>query len=236
MKKDVDKTLNNVTALAFDLFGTVLDLEASVQNHSAIFLEQNLPTVTPAAFWDKVRVRQRLEQYQDTIMCLGHSGYLETVRRAFLYTARQLGSEPTLKQTADWMDAWQQLSPFPDVSDALPRLGRKYKMIALSNGNAQYLAHLVQHRIRYDFELIFSIDTVGVFKPHPAVYRRAAIDARVGLHKILMVSSNSFDVMGARACGMPGAFINRYDLPYEDTPLLPNLEVKDLGKLAYAIT
>jgi 2-haloacid dehalogenase len=48
----------------------------------------------------------------------------------------------------------------------------------------------------------------------------------------MMVSANSFDVMGARACGFRGAFVNRYQLPYEDTPFQPDVVVKDFHELA----
>ncbi len=54
----------------------------------------------------------------------------------------------------------------------------------------------------------------------------------MGLEEITMVSSNSFDVMGARMCGNRGAFVNRYGLPFEDTPYQPNVIVKDFTELA----
>jgi hypothetical protein len=38
--------------------------------------------------------------------------------------------------------------------------------------------------------------------------------------------------MGARACGFRGAFVNRYQLPYEDTPFRPDVVVKDFRELA----
>ena len=40
----------------------------------------------------------------------------------------------------------------------------------------------------------------------------------------MMVSSNSFDVVGARACGFRGAFVDRYGLPYEDTAFQPDVD------------
>jgi 2-haloacid dehalogenase len=51
----------------------------------------------------------------------------------------------------------------------------------------------------------------------------------------MMVSANSFDVVGARACGLRGAFVNRYDLPYEETAYLPDVEVDDFTGLANAL-
>jgi hypothetical protein len=38
--------------------------------------------------------------------------------------------------------------------------------------------------------------------------------------------------MGARMCGMRGAFVNRYRLPYEDTPFTADLTVRDFTRLA----
>ena len=48
----------------------------------------------------------------------------------------------------------------------------------------------------------------------------------------LMVSAHPFDVVGARACGFRGAFVNRYGFPYIDDRFLPDLEVPDFSELA----
>ena len=49
--------------------------------------------------------------------------------------------------------------------------------------------------------------------------------------QIMMVAAHSVDVLGGRACGYRGAFVNRYSLPYEDTTLRPDLIVKDFTDL-----
>jgi len=48
----------------------------------------------------------------------------------------------------------------------------------------------------------------------------------------MMVSANSFDVMGARACGFHAAFVNRQQLPYEDSVYQPDVTVADFRELA----
>ena len=74
-------------ALTFDLFGTILDLGGSLTPFITESLTaRDVVDVSAAKFWEQWRYRQRIEQYQDTIMMLGHSGYLETVRRALHYT------------------------------------------------------------------------------------------------------------------------------------------------------
>ena len=66
-------------------------------------------------------------------------------------------------------------------------------------------------------------------------YRRAATILGLEVGECMMVSSNSFDVMGARSCGMRGAFVNRDRLPYEDTPYQPDVTVSDFAGLAEAL-
>ena len=52
--------------------------------------------------------------------------------------------------------------------------------------------------------------------------------------ELIMVSSNSFDVLGARTCGLRGAYVNRDHLPFEDTDdrYFPDVTVEDFTELA----
>lgn len=73
---------------------------------------------------------------------------------------------------------------------------------------------------------------VGVFKPNPQVYRYAARILSAEPGQLLMVSSNSFDVVGARASGYRGAYVNRYDLLYDETPYRFDIEARDFLEMA----
>ena len=147
----MNPVFENCKALTFDLFGTVLDLGGSLTPHLKIFLDGRGSDIDPAAMWQQLRYRQRIEQYQDTLVELGHSGYLETVQKAFDYVARANKLDPTSEQTDTFMAGWQELSPFPECVAGLDRLGERYKLIALSNGNPWFLDHLVKNRIKYEF-------------------------------------------------------------------------------------
>ncbi len=224
--------IENCKALTFDLFGTVLDLGGSLTPFIGDFLTVKGSDADPADFWAQWRYRQRIEQYQDNIVDLGHSGYLEVARRAFAYVLGLNDVEASRDEIKDFMAAWQSLSPFPEVVAGLERLKTRFKIVALSNGEPDFLAHLVKNRIRWDFDDVISVQVVGAFKPHPGVYRRAAHILGLEIGECLMVSANSFDVMGARACGMRGAFVNRYALPYEDSPHVPDVTVTNFTELA----
>lgn len=228
--------LANTKALTFDLFGTILDLNGNLIPFIHESLDaRDINTITADSFWEQWRQRQRIEQYQDSLMMLGHSGYLETVRRALHWTLRRNGIDTSDDTIDEFMHGWQHLTPFPEVLPALERLQSKYKLVVLSNGDTEFLDYLTMQKIDWDFDNVISVTSVGAFKPHPAVYRCAA--GRLGLEvtECLMVSANSFDVMGARSCGYLGVYVNRYDYPYEETHFLPNLTVNDFTELADAL-
>jgi len=224
-----------IKVLTFDLFGTILDLGGSLTPFIAESLTAHGTDVSPDEFWERWRYRQRIEQYQDTITMLGHSGYLETVRRALHYTLRRNSIDAAPDTVEAFMRGWQHLTPFPEVLSALARLQSRYQLVVLSNGDPAFLAYLVTEQVGWDFDDVISVTSVGAFKPHPAVYRAAAGKLELEVNECLMVSANSFDIMGARACGYRGAFVNRYCLPYEDTPYQPDVTVCNFTELAEAL-
>lgn len=227
---------NNTKVLTFDLFGTILDLGGSLIPfiHESLDV-RDIKKITADAFWEQWRHRQRIEQYQDTLLMLGHSGYLETARRALHWTLRLNGIDTSNNTVDEFMHGWQHLSPFPEVLPALERLQSEYKLVILSNGDPDFLDHLVMQRLKWDFDNVISVTSVGAFKPHPAVYRCAARRLGFEVTDCLMVSANSFDVMGARSCGYRGAYVNRYDLPYEKTHFQPDVTVDNFTELADAL-
>ena len=83
---EAPSSLSGVTTLTFDIFGTVLDLSASLIPAIARLLNTKESPVDSSALWAQWRSRQRVEQYQDTLLMQGHGGYLETCRR-LSYTA-----------------------------------------------------------------------------------------------------------------------------------------------------
>ena len=229
MSKD---PLADVTTLTFDIFGTVLDLAGTlIPPTDRLLAEKNAP-MDGRAFWDQWRERQRIEQYQDTLLMLGHSGYLETCRRALVYCLRQNNIDFTRDEVDSVMRSYEELDPFEDAVQGLERLKDQYRLVALSNGDQWLLELIAAKRIPVEFDAVISVDQAGTFKPHPAVYRTAARVLGAEPNLIMMVASHTFDIIGARACGYRGAYVNRYNLPFGETPYLPDIEVSDFTELA----
>jgi len=227
-----ENPISNVTTLAFDIFGTVLDLAGSLVPPASRFLADHGAGIGGEAFWAQWRARQRIEQYQDNILMLGHSGYLETCRRAFVYTLQSNEVEFKHDDVRNFMAAYQQLVPYEDAIQGLRRLASRFKLVALSNGEQVYLEHLANNQIQVDFDAVISVEHAGVFKPHPAVYRTAARMLQLEPGQIMMVAAHSFDILGARACGFRGAYVDRYNLPLEDAAQPSDLNVRDFIELS----
>ena len=68
--------------LAFDVFGTVMDLTGSLSGPVGDFLRAHGSAMSGEAFYADWRDRQRVEQYQDNLLMLGHSTDLEPVGKA----------------------------------------------------------------------------------------------------------------------------------------------------------
>ena len=145
-----------VQALTFDLFGTVLDLGGSLTPAIASYLRDKGSSVPPEHLWNQWRARQRLEQYQDNILLLGHSGYLETVRRALIYVLALEGIDAARGGCPP--GSWKPGSistPSPMCGPPSKSCRRRYRLIALSNGGADFLnssgdqSHWLEFRPHY---------------------------------------------------------------------------------------
>ena len=227
-----DQSLERVKFLTFDIFGTVMDLTGSLAGPAGNFLAANGSNMTGQAFYADWRERQRIEQYQDNLLMLGHSGYLETCRRAFVYCLKKHNVSYTAEGVQEFMKVYMDLQPYDDAIDGLRSLGNRYKLVALSNGEQWYLEKLLGNNVPVEFDAIISVDQVGLFKPAPGIYRKAV--QRLGCEpgEIMMVAAHAFDILGAQACGFKAAYVNRYKLPTEDSEYQPEIIVDDFVELA----
>jgi 2-haloacid dehalogenase len=134
---------------------------------------------------------------------------------------------------SDLIDAYLQLQCYPEVTDTLQKLKAGGRKIAiLSNGSPAMLEAVVKSSGLADLvQTILSVETVGVFKPHPSVYQLAVDRLGVAAPEIVFMSSNAWDAVGATAFGLRVAWINRFDQRPERLPYQPDTEIKTLAEL-----
>src|SRR5664279_2542057 len=131
------------------------------------------------------------------------------------------------------MDRYLSLSAFPEVPATLQRLkDAGMKLAILSNGTPTMLESAARNaRITAMFDAVISVEEVGVYKPHPAVYQ-LSID-RLGMEgkEICFLSSNSWDAYSAKASGLRVIWCNRFGQADERLPSPPDGVIKDLDPL-----
>ena len=223
---------SEVKHLAFDIFGTVMDLTSSLTGPVGDFLDAHGSGMSREVFYADWRNRQRIEQYQDSLLMLGHSGYLETCRRAFVYCLKEHNVNYTDGAVREFMKSYKGLQPFDDAIEGLRKLAKHYELVALSNGEQWYLEQLLGSNVPIRFNAIISVDQVGAFKPSPGIYRKAVQLLGCEPREIMMVAAHSFDILGAQSCGFRAAYVNRYGLPTEESEYQPDIIVEDFVELA----
>ena len=118
---------------------------------------------------------------------------------------------------------------YPDVAPALERLGDRYRLVALTNGNA----NLERIGIRHLFADVVTAAEAGVAKPDAGIFDLACRRAGARRDEVLHVGDHpEIDVAGARAAGLAAAWINRHDADWPETLVPPDATVRSLAELA----
>ena len=126
------------------------------------------------------------------------------------------------------------MSAYPEIPGILAALAPRPCLI-LSNGTPQMLTAAVESSgLAGQFTHLLSADQVRVYKPDPRVY--ALVPEVLGLAKeaVVFVSSNVFDVMGAKAYGFHVAWVNRTQAQADELGLAPDLVLSRLDELPQA--
>jgi 2-haloacid dehalogenase len=125
---------------------------------------------------------------------------------------------------------------FPDVIESLGRLREKYTLAVLSNGDLASLERVVD-LLAIPVVRTISAEQAGYYKPHSEVYRHGVRQLELDSNQILHVAAHGWDIRGAKAVGMLGAYIDRHGVPYTvGGPEQPDLETADLTEFASCVT
>lgn len=217
----------DVDAVAFDLYGTLLEI-ASVGWAAAEVTRE------PAVLVDLWRQKQLEYTWLRSLMGR-YQDFWATTGDALDYSLERLGIVVDAAARSRLLGAWLDVRPYPEVPEALEALAPR-RLAVLSNGNPDMLeAGLAAAGIRDRFHHVLSVDELGVYKPHPSVYELALKAFDLPVERILFVSSNAWDASGAKVFGLPVAWVNRAGAPLERLGAPPDLVVANLAQLAAGV-
>ena len=217
--------LDGARAVVFDAYGTLLDVAAAAAGAQDVLGERWQPL---SDLW-----RQKQLQYSWLRALMGRHADFWTVTGDALDFAleAQRIQEPGLRSRL--MDAYGRLAAYPDAEAALGRLRQAgLKTAILSNGAPRMLASAVKSaRLDGLLDQVLSVEEVGVYKPHPNVYRLACERLSVWPAEIVFVTANGWDAWGAKAGGLRVAWCNRSGQPRERLGEGPDAEMGSLADL-----
>jgi 2-haloacid dehalogenase len=224
-----------IKVLAFDQYGTIVDMQKGLTEAVTPFLRQKGWTGKPDRFVTWWRRTHFENSMIDALCDRGHTSYREIGQRAVSHVMDRCGIAYTQDEVRRLVGEIEKLKPFPDVVAALERLrGSGYRLAILSNGDRDMLAAAGPH-IGFRFDHVISVEEAGTFKPHWKTYAKAAEIIGEEPARILFVANHAFDCIGAKSCGMRTAFIDRRKRPFGHTPHQPDLVVADFAELAAAL-
>jgi len=200
-----------VKALAFDVFGTVVDWRGSIIKMGPAFGATHGFTVDWADFATAWRAeyhpsmeRVRSGEIGFVKLDVLHRMNLEKVLKDFAITGL---SEAALD---DFNRIWHRLDPWPDVVAGLTRLKTKYILATLSNGNVSLMVDMAK-RAGLPWDVILGAEIAGNYKPDPEVYQNAADVLDLAPAELMMVAAHNNDLVAASGVGLRTAFVARPD-------------------------
>lgn len=211
-------------AFIFDAYGTLFDV------HSVVVRAGNdipgdlnaLSTLWRQKQLEYTWLRSLMERYED------FWGVTEAALRS---AVTQLKIEASDAQLDSLMQAYLFPSAFPDVKLALDAL-QGVPLAILSNGSPEMLAEAVRRNgLEHYFAEIISVDRAKSYKPSPRVYTLGTEILQIPASEILFVSSNSWDVAGAKAFGYNVCWCNRSQAPMEYLGYWPDMTVLRLDQI-----
>lgn len=213
-----------VRGIVFDMYGTVVDVGAVAEACKEVAPD-------PVAFNAQWRSKQLEYSFLRTLMGQ-YQDFWKVTQEALEFTVQRFALQVTAEQRQRLMEAWLHPTPYPEVAAALPRLQEKYPLAILSNGTPKMLrTGLGRAGLRRHFQWVLSADAVKLYKPAPQVYQLAPRRMQLAKREILFVSSNAFDVLGAKTFGFRGCWINRTVAALDPLGPTPDLVVMGFDDL-----
>jgi 2-haloacid dehalogenase len=231
--------LTDFEALSFDCYGTLIDWETGL-----------LAVLVP---WARARSLEltgeelltAYAQVEAAVEAEHPAGaYPDVLARAMRLLGGNLGAEVTGEDAARLARSVPDWPAFPDSHDALAALGRRFKLIILSNVDRASFAGS-NARLGVEFTSIITAQDVGSYKPSPRNFEALAGEAaRLGIRPggLLHVAQSLFhDHVPAQRAGLPTVWIHRrHDrggwgaTPRPPAPVTPNWEFPSMAAFAAA--
>lgn len=191
-----------INAVVFDAYGTLYDIQSVAETTDDAFpgYGEIITQIWRIKQLEYSWLRSLMRRYQD---------FAAVTRDSLTYTLRVLGLAYESEAFERVIEKYLRLDLYPDAAAALAAL-KPRKLAILSNGSPDMLDALVRNSgLDRLLDATISVDARKLFKPSPEVYELIGEVLGTAPNEVLFVSSNPWDVAGAKAFGLNVAWIER---------------------------
>ena len=215
-----------VKALLFDVFGTVVDWRTGIAIEVQMIAKKYNIELNADDFADAWRAEYQpaMEQIRSgkrsfTILDILHLENLKKIAPRF-----NLNNLSNVDLNF-LVTAWHRLPGWPDSSQGLNKLKKKFILATQSNGNIALMVNMAKYS-NLSWDVILGAEVLGHYKPEPEAYIKACKALNLKPSECLMVAAHDDDLKAASLQGMKTAYVHR-PFEYGKDKLFDIAEVND---------
>lgn len=217
--------LEGVKACVFDAYGTLFDVNAAAREEQAALGDK----------WEQISDTWRTKQLQYTWLRSlqdNYTSFWQVTQDALEFALTSAGLRDSALRDR-LMDLYLKLDAYEEVPETLRALkAAGLKTAILSNGSPEMLQSAVDNAGISDLlDGVYSVESVGVFKPHPSVYQLAVDNLEISARHISFQSSNGWDAYSAKDFGFQTLWCNRFGQAEEQIPSTPDIQITNLSQM-----
>jgi 2-haloacid dehalogenase len=221
-------------ALTFDCYGTLIDWEAGIVVAARRLL------AGAAARPDDDTLLEAFARHEADVEAGPYRSYREVLTEVARRLASDRSAAPSAEQLAAFAASVRDWPAFPDATDALRRLGARYRLAVVTNCDDDLFDSSFE-RLGIDFDVVVTAQQARAYKPATRGFELAFERLRLPRERILHVAQSLFhDHLPAQRLGLATAWVDRRRgrAGFGATPpadAAPDLAVPDLAALAHVL-
>ena len=215
--------MNNIKAIIFDAYGTLFNVNSAAEKCKNKIGDK----------WEDFSNYWRTTQLEYTwlrSLMNRHKDFWKITEDSLNKSMNVYKINFEMKN--ELLNLYKILSTFSEVPETLKSLKKNFKLAILSNGTPELLNELVaSNKLENIFDDIFSVESVGIYKPFHKVYDLPIKKYKIKKHEVAFLSSNTWDVSGAGNYGYNSIWVNRTKNTFDNLDYEPKFEIDNLKKL-----
>jgi 2-haloacid dehalogenase len=193
----------HVDALTFDCYGTLIDWEAGLGAAFRDVLDAH------GMRHDQEDVLERFARHEAAAEAGPYRRYREVLAAGLLGVAGELGFEPSPDEVERFSRSVEDWPAFPDSTDALRRLKRRFRLGVLTNCDDDLFA-ASNRRLAVDFDWVITAEQIGSYKPSERNFEVMLARLALPQDRIVHVAQSLFhDHAPAKRLGFTTVWIDR---------------------------